>query len=575
MADVTLGRFGDRFSRLLTRRAGRKTPGPVTAIEVDGPMLRVVSANNRGVITRASAAPLDLPASADRSDPEVLGKAIASTLGKLRLKPGPVAMGIPRASVLLRSLVLPPLPKVDEMASMVHLQVGKDLPYRLEDAVVDFQVCGPVAAEEPPARTSAEAETPGAEAAVPITKYRVAVAVVRREVVGFYTQMARAAGLKLVHLGLAPHANARSVEACRVAEGDGAIAIVTLRPDEVGIELVGGGMLLFSRGASIKAPGLAPDEAAADPQGAPAATVVDAVSGGEITDRALETATIEVVRSLHSFGGMGASAHPVGKVVVAGNTGREDAFVTALAARLTKPVSLLNLADALRLPAEAREKGTCSLSAAGLALGANDEQGLPFDFLNPKRPAVLRDNRKVVLLLGTVAAAAVIVFILGLRTYLVNQRTKTRQAVAAELADARKKRPLYRQMKQQLATVEEWQRGGRDWLEQYAFLSAVLPPSEEIYITSFSVSGSGSIRLSVRARSGAVLAKLDKDLRAAGYEVKPLAITPADEKYGYGFNSTVELDVPAKLRIDLSKVRSPPRPADDASLEALRKGGAQ
>ena len=42
------------------------------------------------------------------------------------------------------------------------------------------------------------------------------------------------------------------------------------------------------------------------------------------------------------------------------------------------------------------------------------------------------------------------------------------------------------------------------------------------------------------------------------------------------YRSNVELIVPEKIKVDLSKVRPPPRPADDASLDAAhRKGGAQ
>jgi hypothetical protein len=102
-----------------------------------------------------------------------------------------------------------------------------------------------------------------------------------------------------------------------------------------------------------------------------------------------------------------------------------------------------------------------------------------------------------------------------------------------------------------------------------------MPPAEEVYITSFSASGQGVLRLSVQAKSGEILAKLDKQLRAAGYDVKPLAITPGADRYGYEFRSSVELVVPEKMKIDLTKVKAPARPADDASLDPhVRKGGA-
>ena len=126
----------------------------------------------------------------------------------------------------------------------------------------------------------------------------------------------------------------------------------------------------------------------------------------------------------------------------------------------------------------------------------------------------------------------------------------------------------------QASGIKEWMRGEENWLQHYAYLSALLPPSTEVYLTSFSVSGQGTIRMSVQARSGEILAKLDKYLRAAGYDVKPIAITPGNDRFGYDFRTSVELLVPEKMQIDLSKVRPPARPDDDASLEptVFRKG---
>jgi hypothetical protein len=148
---------------------------------------------------------------------------------------------------------------------------------------------------------------------------------------------------------------------------------------------------------------------------------------------------------------------------------------------------------------------------------------------------------------------------------------RTRQA---ELTEAEKKRSIYRQMRQQLSTLQEWAKGDQNWLEHYAGLSAILPPSEEVYITSLQVSGQGALRLAIQARSGEVLAKLDKQLRAAGYDVKPFAITPGADKNGYSFRSSVDLLASAKLRIDLTKVRAPARLEDDSSLEGRTRKAA-
>jgi len=89
-------------------------------------------------------------------------------------------------------------------------------------------------------------------------------------------------------------------------------------------------------------------------------------------------------------------------------TGQEPAVVDALAKRLNCPVSLLDLSDDLKLPLGEAEQISGALSAIGLALGINDPDGLPFDFLDPKRPRVQRDMRRIRMLAG--AAAAVLVF---------------------------------------------------------------------------------------------------------------------------------------------------------------------
>lgn len=525
----------------LKRESRAKLPAQATALEFDSRSLRVVQPG----LSRVAVAPLNLPADADRADAAVLGAALAKALEQLKLKPGPVVMGLPRAQVVLKTLLLPVIADVNELASVVHLQVGRDLPFRLSEAVVDFQVLRQIT---PPAPKPDATAKPGAEApAAPPPKLEVLVAVARREAVEFFQRVASAAGLKLVALGLLPNASARGVEACRAVEHGQAYALVSLRPDEVSIDVACDHAVPFSRGATVKP---------AEP-GAPDAFVT--------------AATIEVVRSLHGYGGQGATGAPA-KILVTGATGHEAAFVAALASRMNSPVALLEMVP-LNLPGDSRDAAAGATAAIGLALGYADAGGLPFDFLNPKRPAVPRDLRRIKILAGVAAAAALFMLVAGVRAWLVGQRQAVLDAVTAEAVAAEKNRPAYRRVISQAAVVNEWVGGERDWLLHYAHLTAVLPRSEEIFLTSFAVSGPGALRLGVRAKSGEILAKVEKQLRAAGYEVKPLAITPGTDKNGYEFQSTVELAVPGKLKIDLSKVKPPARPADDASLDPPRKKG--
>lgn len=559
-----------------------RSPRLTTVIDLDGAFLRVVQASLRGsrtAVTRILAEKLDWPPDGDHADPNVVGTAIARTLARLRLKPGTVVMGVPRALVVLRTLSLPMIEDFRELASMVHFQIGKDLPFALEDAVIDFTVrrgSSAPAGEPGPKDAAGPSETKTEPSPAP-PKFEVLVAAVRSEVVSFYEMAAAAAGLKLSALGWLSYANARCLEACRIAEGGQGIALISLRPDEVAIDVICQQSLLFSRGAPIKLP-LEPSPAAPTPAPVPVGVEPNSApppgepSAQAVPENFVDTVTIQVVRSLHSYGGMEPHT-PVAKLVVAGFTGHEEAVVGALQARLNTPCVLLDPASALDLPRAAREHAAGSISAVGLALGANDPQGLPFDFLNPKRPAVRRNLRRTRLMMAGAAAAAALLFLGGVQRFLINQREARLNALKTELSQAAGKRSIYRQMRLQAGSVQNWVQEKHNWLEHYAYLSAILPSSEDLYIGSLSVSGQGIIRLAVQARSGEVLARLEKQLRAAGYSVKPLAITPGADRFGCNFRSNVELAFPEEMKIDLAKVRPPARPADDVSLEEAAKSG--
>lgn len=544
------------LKKLAAKRERRpKPPTQVTALDWDGRALYLAQTTTRGsriVISRVASAPLKLPADAERSDPAPLGRALAQALDQMRVKPATVVLGIPRAQVVLRTLLLPVIDDVRELASVVHLQIGKDLPFRLADAVVDFKVNGQVAPA--PARPAVDDKLPPpvTPVAAPAPRLEVVVAVAKREVVEFHQRVAEAAGLKLSALGLLAYANARCVEAAQLAREMPAFALVSLRPDEVSVDIVAGTTLPFSRGIAIKPPA-EPDAAA--------------------REAFVASMTIEIVRTLRSYGGLGVQAE-LKKVFVTGATGQEPAVVSALRLQVAMPVEALEIAAPLELDAESRPHAPGATAAVGLALGLTDEAGLPFDFLNPKRPAVERNLTRMRIIAGLALAACLALVVGGLRAWLIGKRQKILATVQSEVVAAEKKLPIYKQMIQQAGVVNGWIKGDRDWLDHYAYLSAVLPSSDEIHLTSLTVSGQQVLRLAVQARSGEILAKVEKQLRAAGYDVKPLSITPGADRNGYEFRSTVELVVPDKLKIDLSKVKPPARPADDASLDPpVRKGG--
>lgn len=497
----------------------------ITAIDLDGDTLRVVHATGQGSnarVARLESAPIEVPAD-KKDDPAIVGAALKRALEAIKSKPKEIVLALPRGQVVLRPLQVPMVADVRELASIVNFQIAKDLPFRVEDAIVDFKVLR--ALELPAAADSTE----------PQKRLDVLVGAVKSDIVQFYREVARVAGLKLVGLGLRSIAAAHY--ALRCEGSDVPFLLVNVRPEEVTLEIVSSGKLVFSRVA-----------------------VVD-------RENLLKSLEIEVVRSLHSFEGAGTSAG-VQRVFVAGGTGAEAEIAQVLGARLKLPSQVLEARACIDAKNADPAEIARSIAPIGLALSALDPAGLLIDFINPKKPAVQRNTKRTQTLLAAVAVIAVLFTLLGVRANLINKRLKIKEAAQTELKDAEKKQPIYRRLKLQAKSIDGWIAEDMNWLDHLAYLSAVLPKAEDIYVSAFTTTPQHVVRFSVQSKTGELLAELDKKLRAAGYEVKPLSITPATDKHGYNFRTTVELTIPKKLKPDLSKTKPEPRPADDASLKS-------
>ena len=505
----------------------------IAAIDLDGETLRVVHAIGQGAsarVNRIEAAKLEIPAE-KREDAAVAGAAVKKALDSVKLRSKEVVVALPRGQVVLRPLQVPMVADVRELASIINFQISKDLPFRIEDAVVDFKV---LRAVEVPA---------SAESAEPQKRLEVLVGAVKADVVQFYREVARIAGFKLAGLGLRSIAAAHYAIRCQ--SSDAAFLLVSVRAEEVTLEIVSGGKLVFSRVAIIDRENL------------------------------LKSLEIEVVRSLTSFEGSGGSA-PIQRVIVAGGTGQESEIAEVLGARLKLPGEVLEPSTSIDVRNVESIEVAKSIAPIGLALSALEPAGLLIDFANPKKPAVQRNTKRTQTLLAAVAIVAVLFTLLGVRANLIKKRTALKDAAEAELKDAEKKLPIYRKIKTQAKSINAWMAEEQNWLDHLAYLSAVLPNAEEIYVSAFTTTPQHVVRFSVQSKTGELLAELDKKLRAAGYELKPLSITPANDKHGYSFRTTVELTIPKKLKPDILKTKPAARPADDASLKSAsvaRDGG--
>ena len=80
-----------------------------------------------------------VPEECDNAAAEMLGKRLAQGLRRAGLTAGPAIFAVPRSSLSIRRIDLPPATD-DELPEMVHLAVERDLPIDRADAIIDFTV---------------------------------------------------------------------------------------------------------------------------------------------------------------------------------------------------------------------------------------------------------------------------------------------------------------------------------------------------------------------------------------------------------------------------------------------------
>ena len=552
-----------QFSRKISRFRKR---GPVTVIDFDGDYLRIVQASPQGEAARVTrAVSVRFAPGEGKVDAASFGMALKKALEEHRIKPREVIFALSRSQVVLRPLQVPMVANVQELSSVVNFQISKDLPFRLEDAVVDFKVLR--ALESAPGPEEAKQETePGAsdaEAEGPAPRLEVLVGAVKKEHVSFHQMVAQVAGMKLAGLALRSTGVARVMAQCYPAEAGVSTAVISVRHDEVTIEIIDQNGLVFSRVAGV------PPAAAGEESERPK-------EGG--AEGFLNRLGVEVVRSLHSYEGM-MGHEPVRKMLVVGGTGLENEISKSLAGRVNVPVEQLDPSDCIRERGAEKGEASVCFPAIGLAHAALQPGGLPLDFANPKKPAVQRNTKRLKMLAAAVAGLMVLITIFGVRAHLIGERVKIREAAQLELTDAEKKQKIYRATILQARQVNAWLAQEELWLDHLAYISSILPGADQVYVSALTTTSPNHvIRMAVQAQSGEILSELDKKLRAAGYEVKPLSITPSNDKYGYNFRTTVEVAIPKGMKPPgLKEMKPPPgRPGDDSipktALRERRKG---
>ena len=523
--------MGSLFDRIKSLAPGRRV-GRFCTLDFDSRRLRIVQADSTGGQVRIlRLVTADLPEGTDVTKAEAVGQFIGRALGRLRLKGAAVLMSVPRGQAVLKPIILPPVSGPGELASMVQFQAAKELTFRPDEAAVDFTIESHYGAEP------ATDNQPQGE--------HVLVAAVQKPVLEYYRKIAEVAGVRLMRLGLRPYANLRCVQAYGGLQGRGRVAVIHVTTDETEIDVLEEGGLTFSRSAVVPVPAAAADAAAI------AATV--------------ETVGQEVARSLQSYMAV-ERAQRIDAVLVAGGTGIEEKVATDLAARLEvrceilKPETLLGLDER---PADT----SAFVSALGLAAGQGDTEAPPFDFLNPKRAPVERDLTRLVAI-GAVAAVVLVVVAAFAGAAIHRHKASAHvSALTEQLGALTKENRKVAALKKRVDGIDGWTKDGRNWLDQWACLSARFPSCKETYVTSFKTNPDGSLTLGLKARSNEVINDLAERLTQAGYDYKPGQVTAGADGLGYLYSTSVKVIVKPDMTVDVAALAPVPRPGDDVSAE--------
>jgi len=478
----------------------------------------------------------DMPADVNVSDATAVGQFLGRTLREMSLENARVTMSASRGQAVLKPLSLPPGTADGELAGMVQYQVSRELPFGQDEAVIDFTIERHYDADVQPGAPQGR---------------DVLVAAVTVPVVDFYRKVAEEAGVRLVRLGLRPYADAKCVEMCRAVDGSQRVAIVHVTADETEIDILVGASLAFSRSAFVKIPAF------------PSGTVPQA-------EAAVGAVVTEVVRSLQSFQTIERGGR-IDRILVAGGTGIERQVADLLSRRSAVPCEMFKPGTALGLDEGVDTSGF--ISALGLAAAPARRNALPFDFLSPKRPAAVRDMRKI--RLAAISGAAALLAVVGLAVGVgrISSRRSDVNRLREEHNRLKEANRAVAALEKRVRQIDSWN-AQADWLDHWAYLSGLFPPAQDAYVTSLRSNADGTLSVAVQATGQQVISHLVTRLQNAGYTVSPGPVSPTRDRYGYAHGSVLKLSIARNMNPDLRSVSLATRPADDSPRGvALARGG--
>lgn len=419
-----------------------------------------------------------------------VGRFIRETLRSGGVRSSPLIVDVPRQDAVLNLLSVPRAAD-HELASMVRFQIAKELPFSMDQGVVDFAVLGP-------------SETDG-------KSLQILVAAIRRHVLEYYQAVAEAAGLELCRVGLRPFANVYALSRTE-ASLEGRVVLVDVGPAMTEIDVLRNGRLVFSRAAAVN---VQASRGAAGAEGGPhnGADIIPFRPSSVSPASSVDELLVEVTRTVEAYRSGDPGAR-IDRFLVAGSCGVEKDLSEALGRRFDVPTSIYAPPKDVERQVGRRAKvdWTGFGAALGLAWGHGQAAVNHFDFLHPKEPVnVTREKLRRVPVLAALVSLAVLAAAAG--AYLkVNDRAKTLAQYAKTVEDEEKISEERQAFMAVVEAAERWRQESILWLDQLRAVGEALRDNKNAYVRELSTTEKGEIILKLVGKNADAFARLGDDL---------------------------------------------------------------
>lgn len=451
---------------------GKGRSKKILAIDWDTRTLRVVHAfvGRHGVkIDRLLA--VALPSGLDPDDAQQMGGHIRRVLDQERIATKTAVVDIPRDQVILNTLTLPTLAP-DELPGMVEIQIAKELPFPVAEAVIDFAV-EPASADQ--------------------QRSKVLVSAIRREVLARYLETFEVAGLKLERIGLRPYAHKLAVcDRLKHAMPE-RVLFIDVRPTLTEIDVLHNGSLVFSRAASVHIPrniSESPLLSIVRDDSLPAgmsSTEQEAAPDGRTLADVVQSVIVEVTRSVEAYRVSDPGA-TLDHIVIGGDQGIEEELCELLHKRFDAGSEVYNPASSFGWEPDEGASAAAFAATLGLVLGQSDESDQHFDFLHPKKTKSVAEAR---LKMAPLVAAVVSLFVLAGVVFGAKMTATKRHALERIKQEIEELKGDARQNKRFLKLVNEvrgFDENQYVWVDVLFDALHVFPPNDEMVIDGTTMS---------------------------------------------------------------------------------------